>query len=83
MKRIRFALPAIVFGGLIALFVNGLQRDPTIVESPFMRSNAKTLAYRHELTLEGDRLGYKQTTLVAIYGKEYEHTDQYVLNRVS
>ena len=36
MKRIRFALPAIVFAGLIALFVNGLQRDPTIVESPFI-----------------------------------------------
>lgn len=36
MKQLRYTLPVLVFVGLIALFVNGLQRDPTIVESPFI-----------------------------------------------
>lgn len=36
MSRFKFLLPAIFFAGLIALFLNGLQRDPTIVESPFI-----------------------------------------------
>ncbi|NND53491.1 MAG: DsbE family thiol:disulfide interchange protein [Gammaproteobacteria bacterium] len=34
--RIRYVLPLLIFAGMIALFMNGLTRDPTIVESPFI-----------------------------------------------
>ena len=36
MFKLKFLLPLIVFAGIVALFVMGLQRDPTIVPSPFI-----------------------------------------------
>ena len=36
MSKLKFFLPAIIFIGLIGLFLNGLTRDPTIVPSPFI-----------------------------------------------
>ena len=55
--------------------------DWSIIQSPFMRESARTLDYAHELTLDGDRLSYRQTTLVDIYGRTFEHTDQNELTR--
>jgi len=56
--------------------------DWGIVQSPFMREQARTSGYSHELALEGDRLAYRQTTMVDIYGRSFEHTDENELVRV-
>jgi hypothetical protein len=55
--------------------------DWSIVQSPFMRDNAKTLAFSHKITLEQDRLCYSETTTLDIYGRIFEHTDQNELLR--
>jgi hypothetical protein len=53
-----------------------------IIQSPFMRDNARTTAFRQELIVGNDRLSYSETTMVDIYGKTFEHTDQNDLVRV-
>ena len=56
--------------------------DWGITESPFMRDNASTRSFSHLLTVDGDQLTYEETTIVEIYGKTHEHTDQNQLQRV-
>jgi hypothetical protein len=51
------------------------------VQSPFMRDHARTLAFRHRITVDGDRLTYTETTVVDIYGKRFDHTDTNTLTR--
>ena len=51
-------------------------RDWTIIQSPFMRENARTLEFRHSITVGGGKLAYSETTIVEIYGRVFEHTDQ-------
>lgn len=55
--------------------------DPhwSIVQSPFMAENAKTTAFRHKILLEGDQLTYSETTVLDIYGRSFDHTDDNVL----
>lgn len=53
-----------------------------IAQSPFMTQKAKTLSFSQQLTLKEDQLSYQQTTLVDIYGKPFEHTDDNKLTRV-
>ena len=68
----------------IIIEVRAKAGDPEwgIIESPFMKQKAKTLAFHHRMELSGDRLFYQETTLLDIYGKRgYEHTDQNVLKR--
>jgi cytochrome c biogenesis protein CcmG/thiol:disulfide interchange protein DsbE len=36
MGRLKFFLPVIIFGGLVTIFYQGLYKDPTLVESPFI-----------------------------------------------
>jgi hypothetical protein len=48
----------------------------TIAQSPFMRDNASTLGFTRKLAVNGDTLSYSQTTLLSIYGKQFEHTDE-------
>ncbi len=55
--------------------------DWGIAQSPFMRDKASTLEFSHELTLDGDRLTYFETTLLDIYGRRFEHTDKNELTR--
>ena len=50
--------------------------DWTITQSPFMRENAATTAFRQDITVGKDTLIYSQTTMLKIYGKTFEHTDQ-------
>jgi methylamine---glutamate N-methyltransferase subunit C len=52
-----------------------------IVQSPFMRNNARTVGFRHRIVIDGDSLTYDQTTIVDIYGKRFEHTDANTLVR--
>jgi len=64
--------------GAVRLRVHAKLDDPDwgIVQAPFMREKARTLEFTHELTVEGDRLSYFETTVVEIYGRTFEHTDR-------
>ncbi|MGB0495430.1 MAG: heme-binding beta-barrel domain-containing protein [Kangiellaceae bacterium] len=53
-----------------------------IIQSPFMKEKAKTKAFDMTLNIKGDELSYQQTMSLFIYGKDFEHTDKSVLNRV-
>ncbi len=52
-----------------------------IVQSPFMRDNARTVSFEHEVVIGGDRLSYSETTVLHIYGRVFEHTDRNELER--
>jgi hypothetical protein len=52
-----------------------------ILQSPFMKEKARTVAFRHRLTVRGDALEYAEATLLEIYGKRFEHTDANALTR--
>ena len=56
--------------------------DWGVIQSPFMRDNASTKEFRQKVTLSADTLTYTQTTVVDIYGKLFDHTDENVLQRV-
>ena len=47
-----------------------------IVQSPFMKEKALTKAFTMELVLGADSLFYKQSILLDIYGREFDHTDE-------
>ena len=55
--------------------------DWGIIQSPFMRDKASTVEFRHEVTIDGDRLTYAETTVLDIYGKTFDHTDENELVR--
>ncbi|WP_094752083.1 heme-binding beta-barrel domain-containing protein [Psychromonas sp. CD1] len=55
--------------------------DWQLIQSPFMLKKAKMTHYAQQLTLNGDTLSYKQTMLLDIYGKIFEHTDGSTLLR--
>jgi len=54
-----------------------------ILQSPFMQEKARTVEFRHSITIDGDKLAYSQTTFLEIYGKSFEHTDKNELVRTS
>jgi len=59
-------------------------KNYSIVQAPFMSDKAKTTAFELTLTLSDDKLHYKETTMVDIYGgKNFEHVDENYLTRVS
>ncbi len=65
------------------LEVRAALNDPDwgIVQSPFMRDKAKTVAFEHSVSIEGDQLSYSETTHLEIYGKSFDHTDSNTLKR--
>jgi hypothetical protein len=67
----------------ITLNVAAKLGDPDwgVIQSPFMRDNARTIEFRHTLTIEGDQLSYHETTVLEIYGTRFDHTDQNKLVR--
>ncbi|MCJ8167817.1 heme-binding beta-barrel domain-containing protein [Atopomonas sediminilitoris] len=54
--------------------------DWPIAQSPFLRDKARTVSFERTFTLQGDSLIYKQTTVLEIYGRTFEHTD---INRLT
>lgn len=72
------------YEGAITLEVKAVVDDPDwgIVQSPFLRDKAKTLAFSHKLTIDGDSLEYFESTMLHIYGKTFDHTDTNRLKRV-
>ncbi len=55
--------------------------DPGIVQSPFMKKNAKTSNFKRELIISGNLLSYTQETTVEIYNKTFNHEDRNELTR--
>jgi hypothetical protein len=53
-----------------------------IIQSPFMLKKAKTTAFAMIMTVCGDQLNYQQTTSLHIYGKDFEHKDQSIMQRI-
>ena len=56
-------------------------KDWQIIQSPFMRDNARTTGFHHRIIVGNGKLSYSETTTVDIYGKAFEHTDQNKLIR--
>jgi len=56
-------------------------RDWQIIQSPFMRDNARTTNFRHRIVVGNAKLSYSETTTLEIYGKVFEHTDRNELLR--
>ncbi len=69
--------------GPVTLEVAAKLGDPDwgLVQSPFMRDKATTLAFNHRLTIDGDKLTYNETTQLDIYGRKFDHTDGNALTR--
>ena len=55
----------------------------SISQAPFMRDKARSKSYSQTLTISGDQLSYEQTTVLDIYGSNFDHTDKSVLARTS
>lgn len=70
-------------GDTVKLSVSAKEGDPDwgILQSPFMRDNARTVEFRHEITIKGNLLGYSETTVLDIYGQIFDHTDNNELIR--
>lgn len=64
--------------GNVIMDVSASVDDDTwqIVQSGFMRDNARTTEFRQKVTVGGGRMSYSETTIIDIYGKPFEHTDQ-------
>ena len=64
--------------GRIVLNVSAKLEDSEwkIIQSPFMQKKASTLAFNQQITVGNGTLSYAQTTLLDIYGKKFEHTDE-------
>jgi hypothetical protein len=63
--------------GSVTLRVRAKQGDDTwgVLQSPFMLEKARTVSFEHELTVKGDRLSYRESTGLEIYGRSFDHTD--------
>jgi hypothetical protein len=53
-----------------------------ISQSKFMFTKAKTTAFRYKATVSGQEFRYSETTVLEIYGRNFDHTDLNVLTRV-
>ena len=53
-----------------------------ILQSPFMTKNASSMEFSQKIIVGDGKMTYSQTTLVDIYGKVFEHTDDNELSRV-
>ena len=51
-------------------------KDWGIVQSPFMREKALTKSYLQKIVIENGKMSYEETTMLDIYGREFEHTDK-------
>ncbi|HKY89649.1 MAG TPA: heme-binding beta-barrel domain-containing protein [Nevskiaceae bacterium] len=71
------------YSGDIVLEVKSGIDDPdwTICQSPFLREKARTTAFTQRVVINGDNLSYNESTMLQIYGREYNHTDVNRLTR--
>ena len=66
---------------VLEVSANTDDKNWSIIQSPFMAENAKTTQFTHKITVGKTELSYSETTIVNIYGKVFEHTDQNTLVR--
>ncbi len=52
-----------------------------IIQSPFMKENARTTAFTRTITISNGQMQYFQNTQLSIYGKQFDHTDENQLVR--
>jgi hypothetical protein len=58
-------------------------QDFGIVQAPFMFKQAKTTAFTHTMTVQGDEMRYSESTILDIYDKKsYDHKDVNTLRRI-
>lgn len=72
-------------GSTISVSVAAKLGDPDfgIIQSPFMRDHARTVAFRHEWSVADGVLSYFETTSLEIYERSFEHTDENQLRLTS
>ncbi|MDA1076958.1 MAG: heme-binding beta-barrel domain-containing protein [Proteobacteria bacterium] len=70
---------AIEAGWSLSVTASESGAEGAIGQSPFMMSRARTLGFDMTLTVTQDSIAYQQTTLLDIYGRRFEHTDESVL----
>jgi hypothetical protein len=70
--------------GRVILKLSAKLGDPewAINQSPFMTKKASSMEFRQQVTVGGGKMKYTQTTLLDIYGRVFEHTDDNALSRV-
>ena len=51
-------------------------KDWGIIQSPFMKKNAKTTSFTQKIKVGKGKMFYSETTMLDIYGRIFEHTDQ-------
>ncbi|MEY8203644.1 MAG: heme-binding beta-barrel domain-containing protein, partial [Bermanella sp.] len=56
-------------------------KDWSIIQSPFMQQKARTVGFDQQVTISAHELSYRQTIMLEIYGREFEHTDSNTLRR--
>lgn len=56
-------------------------KDWGIIQSPFMRDNARTTSFYQKIIIGDNKMSYSETTMLDIYGREFEHTDVNELTR--
>jgi hypothetical protein len=64
--------------GKVAIEVSAsiTNEDWGIIQSPFMKEKALTKSYHQLLTVDNGKMSYEETTMLEIYGREFEHTDK-------
>lgn len=68
--------------GKVEIDVRAKDGDPDwgVIQSPFMRDNARTTEFIHNIKIDGDEMQYSENTILDIYGRTYEHKD---INRLT
>jgi len=67
----------------VELKVSAKIDDPnwSIIQSPFMRDKAKTIAFEQQINVDATSLTYQETMVLDIYGKIFNHSDENTLSR--
>lgn len=63
---------------IVTLEVEAKQDHPSwnIIQSPFMQEKARTLEFHHKVQVGNGKFSYAETTVLEIYGRVFQHTDQ-------
>lgn len=57
-------------------------KDFTIAQSDFMLEKARTTAFEMVIEVDGDNMNYRESTMLEIYDKSFDHRDKSQLVRV-
>ncbi len=75
--------PALIQNDSVLLKVSAEENGEwNIAQSPFMKENARTTAFKLNLKVDVNNMSYSQTTVLNIYEKVFDHTDKSSLTRL-